>query len=209
MKKILLTLLGSLLLFANAQANMYTDLLSSFDNGQFYGEIFSGVNFFDLKNNQNICWDPGFVVSGSIGYKLCNGLRFEIEHAYRQNSLKVTRRYMFKNIIASLRERTFSYMFNVVYDLMFCERGCNIQPFIGFGIGYDAKFSTMSYIYHSKSFDQYTYKCQNFAWQCLAGLRYPICYNTDISLEYRFHKTNFEKGYNHAVGLGLTYNFGS
>lgn len=210
MKKILLAYLGSLLIFANAQAGPCCDLLSTFNNGQFYAEIFGGANFFDVKSNSQVSWKPGYVISGSLGYRLCNGLRLEIEHAYRQNALKNSRRYS----LSFFRSQSFSYMFNVLYERplfnLGCAPFCNVQIFSGFGIGYDVRFSTMRYrsSYYSKG-QQYTYKCGGLAWQGIVGISSPIFCNTDLSLEYRFHRASFQNAYNHAVGLGLTYSFGS
>lgn len=224
MNKIILSLLSSFLIFTNAQANICCDFLSSISNGQFYAEIFSGANFLHGEVHDRVHLKPGCVVSGSIGYRFCNGLRLEAEHSYRRNNFGKQRSYytyLNRQRFSSGYFQSFSYMANLLWDIPLCNWGCsfwNIQPFIGAGFGYETKFNTLHFNFRNYPngmpfFGGFkgdeTYKSEGFAWQVLAGLSYPIFCNTNISIEYRLHKANFEKAYNHAVGLGLMYNFGS
>ena len=80
---------------------------------------------------------PGFVGVGSIGYGLGNGLRFEVEGAYRENDVEKIRG--FNGITLRNRadgvQRTYGAMANVLYD--FAIPGVPwFTPYVGGGVGY-------------------------------------------------------------------------
>src|ERR1700728_4761020 len=56
----------------------------------FYGEFFGGANFIESSKRRHVKadFDTGYILSGSIGYRWCYGLRLEFEYAYRRNNLR-------------------------------------------------------------------------------------------------------------------------
>lgn len=214
MKKILMSImtLVSLCSTAYTHAEIYDDNNCGFccnneSNGNFYAEIFSGANFLQTEKSGGIksTYKPGYIVSGSLGYQWCNGLRLEAEYAFRRNSIRKVH-FFGRSFTLSGHFQSSSYMANALWDLPLSSWGCecwNIHPFIGGGIGYDfqqvhAKNGGLILNQHKK----------NFAWQIIAGLGYPIFCHADLSLEYKFHKGGFKHLYNHSIGLGLLYRFG-
>jgi opacity protein-like surface antigen len=172
----------------------------------FYAEILGGANFLQTETKGGIKshYQTGYIVSGSLGYRWCYGLRGEAEYAFRRNCLKKAH-FFERSFSIGGHFQSSSYMANVLWDLPLSDWGCDfwgIRPFIGGGIGYD--FQQIRASSRGLSFKE---NKKNFAWQVIAGLGYPIFCNTDISLEYKFHKGGFKHLYNHSLGVGLTYNF--
>lgn len=208
MKKILLSLIALLVcVHAYAQDECCYECCSEDCGNAFYAEIFGGANFLQTEKNSSIRQDynTGFIVSGSLGYRWCNGLRLEAEYAYRRNCL--SKLYFFgRSFSIHGHFNSSSYMANLLWDVPLSNWGCNcwnITPFIGGGIGYDVQ----KVISNNEGFTFRESK-NNFAWQIIAGLGYPIFCNTDLSVEYKFHKGGFKYIYSHSIGVGLTYKFG-
>ena len=194
---------------SNAQTEVYSDCCfeSCLDSNAFYAEIFGGANFLETEKSGGIKYDyqTGYIVSGSLGYRVCYGLRLEAEYAYRRNLLRKVN-FFGRSFSMHGHFQSSSYMANLLWDLPLSRWGCEfwkIRPFIGGGIGYD--FQQIK-AHHAG----FTYKDskKHFAWQVMAGLGYPLFCNTDISLEYKYHQAGFTHIHNHSLGVGLTYKFG-
>src|ERR1700733_13914438 len=146
MKKNILLLLMPLLVFmaADAQAQewypqdfcCYEDCCCV-DETNFYAKVLSGVNFLQNRERRekNSTFQTGYIISGSLGYCWCYGLRLEAEYAYRRNQIRKIHFYgeghsKHGHVQAS------SYMANLLWDLPLSSWGCefwDIQPFIGAG----------------------------------------------------------------------------
>ncbi|MDP1880174.1 MAG: outer membrane beta-barrel protein [Parachlamydiaceae bacterium] len=214
MKKNISLLLMSFLFFmvANVQAQeecfedpCYEDSCC-FDETRFYVKIFSGANFLqntEIDDNKS-SYQTGYVISGCVGYCWRYGLRLEGEYAYRRNAIKKIS-FFGQGCSKDGHFQTSSFMGNFLWDLPLSSWGCSfcdIQPFIGAGIGYD--FQQM---HSSNSRIVFNEKWNHFSFQLMTGLSCPIFCNTEISLEYKFHQGGCHF-YNHSVGVGLTYKFG-
>lgn len=201
MKKIVSLILMTMLLNSNVEAFFNRNC------HDFYAEIFGGANFLQTERNESVRNDfrTGYMISGSLGYRWCYGLRVEAEYAYRRNEFKHVH-FFGRNFSLKGHYQSSSYMANLLWDMPVACWGCNfcnITPFIGAGIGYDFQRihgHTTGITMHGKS--------KHFAWQVMAGFNYPLFCNTELSLEYKFHKGGFHKLYNHTIGVGLKYNFG-
>lgn len=208
MRKWIVSLLAlSLLCFNLAQGEICSDFYDKRTSNNLYTEIFLGANFLSSSMHDDIELDyhPGFIASASLGYRWIAGIRLEAEYAFRRNSLRKGD-FLHRGFKLSGHFQSSSYMGNLLWDVPSSVCDCsywNIQPFIGGGVGYDfqqidAKNGNISVKENKKK----------FAWQIIAGLAYPIFCNTDLSLEYKFHKGGFKHLYNHSLGIGLTYSFG-
>lgn len=214
MKKKIASLLLMLLcgFSAYTQAEMYDNCCCEDscceDTSNFYAEVFGGANFLQTEKNGGIKSDfqTGYIVSGSLGYNWRYGLRLEAEYAFRRNQYRKVH-FFGRSFHLHGHFQSSSYMANLLWDLPLCNWGIdlwNITPFIGGGIGYDCQQL------HAKNEGLiFNTTAKGFAWQVLAGLGYPITCNMDISVEYKFHQGRFCHLYNHSVGVGLTYKFGS
>jgi opacity protein-like surface antigen len=192
--------------FSTARAEFCND--SFCDGNKIYAKVFGGANFLQTKKRDWIKTDynTGYIVSGSIGYYWRYGFHLEAEYAYRRNCLR--RGHFFdRSFKLSGHFQSSSYMANLIWDLpisrLSCCRCWKIYPIVGGGVGYDfqqIRSENRKIVVRRNS--------KRFAWQIIAGLGYPIFCNTDLSLEYRFHKGGFKHIYSHSVGVGLTYSFG-
>lgn len=205
MKKFFLALL---LAFNYAQATDSCNEIPCFsNNNNFYAEVFGGANFLQTESRGSLRthYRTGYIVSGSLGYRWCYGLRLEAEYAFRKNTVKRVH-FFGRSFNLHGHFESSSYMANLLWDLplSFCECDLwNIRPFVGGGVGYDNQRT------HAKILGTNFHKNKkHFSWQIIAGLGYPIFCNTDISVEYKFHKGGFKHIYNHSLGIGLTYSFG-
>ena len=175
----------------------------TYDN--FYTKLLGGVNFLQTESNGEIkpSFNPGYVVSGSLGYQWCSGLQVEVEYAFRRNSMRKIH-YFGQDFKIPGSFQSSSYMANLLWDFSIweCFLG-SIQPFFGGGIGYDVQQFQAS----EDGFKTVQNK-KGFAWQLMAGLNYPLFSNTEIALEYRFHKGPLHNFFSHAIGVSFTYKFG-
>jgi hypothetical protein len=176
------------------------------DETNFYAKIFSGANFLQntsIEGNKST-YQTGYIVAGSLGYCWCNGLCLEAEYAFRRNGIRKIH-FFGEGSSNHGHFQTSSCMANLLWDLPLSSRWCavcNIQPFIGAGIGYDFK-----HMHSSNSRIVFHQKWNHLSWQLMAVLAYPIFCDTEITVEYKFHQGGCHFYY-HSVGVGLVYKFG-
>lgn len=174
------------------------------DETNFYAKIFGGANFLQTiaRDGNKSTYETGYIITGSLGYYWCSGLRLEAEYAFRRNV--ISKIHFFGEGSSNQGHfQTSSLMANLLWDLpslWWCTFS-NMQPFIGAGIGYD--YQQMHSSNSRLIFDQ---KWNHFSWQLMAGLAYPLFCNTEMTLEYKFHQGGNHFN-NHALGVGLIYKF--
>jgi opacity protein-like surface antigen len=215
MKKNISLLLMSFLLFMaadvhaqewRAQGSCCHKDNCSVDETNLYVKLLTGANFLQniAVDGNKSTYQTGYIIAGYLGYCWCYGLRVEGEYAYRRNTIRKIH-FFGEDSSKHGHFQTSSCMANLLWDLPLLFWGCsfcNIQPFIGAGIGYD-----LQQMHSSNSRIIFNQKWKHFSWQLMAGLACPIFSNTDISLEYKFHQGSCYF-YNHSVGVGITYKFG-
>ncbi len=178
----------------------------------FYVGGLAGGNFLQTSKRSGVDYDfrAGYDVGGFVGYELCDGFRLEGEFTYRHNSLKSVK-FGSSSFNSSGHYHSMSYMANLIYDIPMCWQPCGweIFPYVGAGIGYSNE--KVKFSHHVETETEFTFsshkKENGFAWQVIAGLGYEIDQCTDVALEYRFHKGQLEKIYNHSLNVALRYHF--
>ena len=190
-----------------------------------YIGIDSGVM---IVEDQDITFSPGFddtgaLVSSStgtadyhkgwdgdavIGYDF-GGFRLEAEAAYKRAKVDLDKTGIGGSASA------LSFMLNGLLDFGADD---GLQGFVGGGVGVSRAKLANDVVNDSDT---------GFAWQAIAGVRYPLTNNVDVSLKYRFFNqdnidlipayTTFagpagadvqSKLRTHSLLLGLAYNFG-
>lgn len=218
MKKIIAFFIASICLSMSAYIQADIQAEPCFENycddpccdvpSNFYAEIFGGANFLQTETKCGIKsdYDTGYIVSGSLGYFWHYGLRLEAEYAYRRNSYRKVH-FFGRGFGVHGHFQSSSYMANLLWDVPLLSCRCinlgNVQPFTGAGIGYD-----FQQIHGGRTGLNFKESKKHFAWQVIAGLEYPLFCNTDISIEYKFHKGGFNHIYSHSIGAGIKYKFG-
>jgi OmpA-OmpF porin, OOP family len=136
-----------------------------------------------LRLNEN----GGFAGVGSLGYGFGNGLRLEVEGAYRNDGLRHLNDTPFPTA-ASGRVKMYGAMVNAMFDM---DIGVPwLFPYVGAGAGYQwTSLHNVAAISPDIPFGYATDQTQGaFAWQAIAGLSFPMPKLPGLSVtgEYRF-----------------------
>jgi outer membrane protein OmpA-like peptidoglycan-associated protein len=161
-------------------------------------------------------YDDGYIGAIQGGYAFNNGLSLEVEGAMRYNAVDNIRGYTGTSRGSM---RNYAVMGNVLYDLPLAAMGIDLPftPYIGAGLGmadsapYHIRSDGMPYPAYIGGPDKW-----GLAYQAIAGVRYPLTENIDLSLEYRFFSRtdeNYPRGvandYDaHSALIGVRYKFG-
>ena len=166
-------------------------------------------------SGSNVQMNTGFIGLASIGYGLGNGLRFEIEGSYRDNSFNKVKHG--PNSIASAGgdENKYAGMVNVLYDidpsyLAGLPLPFPINPYVGIGAGYAQAFHNNAHFYGAtgpvpgapggyRTLLRSNDSDGNLAYQAIIGSSFPINAVPGLSLtvEYRFMGLADNRKYNY------------
>ena len=190
-----------------------------------------GANFMQEQRSSSIfqsnirtSLDTGIVGLGSLGYGFGNGVRIEIEGAYRFNRISPNRGSAV--VSSGGREHKYGPMVNALFDL---DVGSPyVFPYIGAGAGvqWTDQRSTLTTLGARETISGVD---SSFAYQAIAGLSLPIPPVVGLSLttEYRYFALAGDRdlrstitgaragstritatdNYNHSLLLGLRYAF--
>jgi OOP family OmpA-OmpF porin len=183
--------------------------------------------------NGSISSHVGMVGVASIGYALRNGLRFELEGDLRNNPIHGAHDLGFP-ATAGGRERKFGPMVNILYDFSNLLPVPYFSPYVGVGVGYQwARMSGLHLNGTPTSFPAFTSGGTTgaIAYQFILGGAMPIPSVRGLAMtaEYRFlgvgsrsydvsaiaapggavvpGRVKLGNDYNHALLIGLRYNF--
>lgn len=169
------------------------------DNDALFGE---GV---PATTPVNIDYDTGWAVLGTMGYAFAGNWRLEGEFGYRDNDIDTI-----NGVRAGGEHNTMSLMANILYDIPLTDR---FTVSIGAGAG------GVHQQFDDGLLDQD--EDTNFAYQGIAGLSYAIGQRTDLTLNYRYLRTDeadfhgahaghtdfydLDDGESHTVTVGLRF----
>ncbi len=187
----------------------------------------------------NYKFSPGPMVVGSVGYGLGNGLRIELQGAGYDNKLRqVSDNHLANPTSAGGEEYKVGGFINALYDIPLNSFGINspVFPYVGVGVGDLYTKDNNIHITNRTAagttiFQRTGSSSNNFAYQAMVGISYPIAPVPGLSLtaEYRFtgeegdRKLRFQDftstgtragretitdNFNHSVVLGVRYAFG-
>jgi outer membrane protein OmpA-like peptidoglycan-associated protein len=135
--------------------------------------------------------EGGFGGLGSVGYGLGNGLRFEIEGDYRQNSVLQRGGTARPELFQTSTQEDYGVMGNVLYDVDLRPLGVSfMSPYVGLGAGY--QWSHLNGLNAINPANGNLYRdggtSGNLAYQGIAGVAFPIASVPGLALtaEYRF-----------------------
>ena len=182
-----------------------------------YSNVFGGYSY--IPNNLSIyrngyyfsndSFQSGYNVGGRFGYK-SNPLRYEGEVTYINGDLSSFKLNNARqsNVDGSIND--VAVMANIYYDFPEAIRG--IEPYLGFGIGYNWVRTTFTSKIPTGILTSYSNSDTSFAYQGLAGLSFNYIEYLSLNIEYRYLGTNtitylgkiFQTD---MVSAGVTYRF--
>lgn len=125
-------------------------------------------------------YDGGYAGVGAVGYGWGNGLRTELEGAYRNNTIK-SARFAGVDTRASGSMSSLSLMANAIYDFNLGS----FSPYIGAGVGL-ARIGANRTSTANAQVDDYD---MQLAYQGIAGVAYALTNNWKLDLGYRYFAT--------------------
>lgn len=191
MKK--LFMLSSLFLFPILSAEQYVSLSA-------------GPDFSHITNSSEHGQKVGYRVGAAYGYKFSNAVRAELEVSYRDASKRT--KYVYSEGTdekTHISSHSMSYLVNVAYDIGSLET-YNLTPYLGGGVG----VCNNTYQLKTRKGDVTTNtdkgKDDRFAWQLIAGAKYPVAEKTEVAVEYKYFNGAYHAK-NHSVSAALIRSF--
>lgn len=172
--------------------------------GTFYVNVFGGANWSEdhsfravtstTTSADTLTWstdsDTGFIVGGAVGMSLnqfMEGLRVEVEVAYRENSVdgiwtsNTTTPTFVSSGALDIDHSTFSVLANVWYDFQLA----GVNPYLGGGIGWADTEIDGNYLGTGLA-GPFSFSDDGFAWQLGAGVRFDVSPNMKLGVGYRY-----------------------
>ena len=174
--------------------------------GQYAG-IKGGTDFRHQTNQSDHGQKMGFGAGLLYGYDLANGIRAEAEISYREGHKRTEYVDAGEDQLAYDRHdshHSWAYMANLLYDVSQLQLW-SLTPYFGAGVGYvqavdHRKVKTLNETHSEKRRDS------GFAYQALAGIKYPIADQLTMSVQYCYHIPGSHVK-NHSVTVGLAKAF--
>jgi outer membrane protein OmpA-like peptidoglycan-associated protein len=150
----------------------------------------------------------GWAASGTAGYGLGNGIRLELEYAYRENKVD-----KLGGTGGSGTATSHAVLTNVLYDF---ATGTPFTPYVGAGLG----VGRVSYDDFRLGGTPFSASSTEFAYQGIAGVSYGITPNLKIDVDYKYFSTldprfqvasaRIDSEYHaHTIFVGLRWEFGA
>ena len=174
--------------------------------GQYAG-IHAGTDYRNQTATSNVRSKGGMQSRGVYGYDFANGVRqrpkFRIEKAISEHNTAdagedqlIFRRYD--------SHHSWSYMANLCYDISQLQMW-SLTPYFGIGAGYVQSVEHRKTKYDVVSHTEKR-RDHGFAYQAIAGLKYPIADQVNMTAQYCYHIPGPHTK-NHSVTVGLVKAF--
>src|SRR6266404_48084 len=173
MKKFIFTALLSLPIFLSASQ---------------YAGFHAGTDYRNQTAASNSGQKVGCRVGGVYGYDFGNGIRSEAEVSYREGHKRTQYSDAGEDQLAYRRydsHHSWSYMANLCYDV-FQLQMWNLTPYFGAGVGYvqSVEHRKVKFVNETNSEKR---RDSGFAYQALAGIKYPVADKMSLSAQYCYH----------------------
>ena len=188
---------------------LFTALLSLpmiLSAGQYAG-VKAGTDYKHKTDIATSGQNVGCQFGASYGYDFANGVRSEIEVAFRNGQKRTKYTDKTLDIIESKQfdsSHSWSYMTNLIYDVSQLQI-CNLTPYFGVGVGYvqSVEHRKIKFDHESNSEKR---RDSGFAYQGIAGIKYPIAEKLSMDMQYCYHIPGPHTK-NHSVTVGIVRAF--
>lgn len=156
----------------------------------------------EFNERGEFSFDPGFTLSGAIGYEFLYGFRAELELGYQMSDmdkLRVSGDFGSEAFSINGDISALTVMANIFYDFIPNQI---LSPFLGVGVG----FANLDFDFSEADIsDDDTV----FAYQLMAGIAYALNNNLRFDIQYRFfgtEKPSYNFGFPISVDEYQTHN---
>ena len=171
-------------------------------NASQYVSVHAGPSIIHNTTGSSSRENVGLNTGITYGYAFESGIRTEIQTMYHTHKRKTENYKMFpqaKNSVHS-SNHAWHYMVNILCD-MHTLRTESVVPYLGIGMGWCQntnrdKIKTYDYTGITKT------KNDRFAWQAIAGMKYPINETLSAALEYKY-LVGDAHARNHGIGIHI------
>jgi opacity protein-like surface antigen len=171
-----------------------------------YAAIDGGSDYLYRTNESNSGQKVGYKLGAHYGYDWGNNLRTELEFSYRHGDRKT--KYVSKDDTIESKEHrsnhSISLMANCLYDINQLT-WYDITPYFGAGVGY-CQSTDKSKLQRADATNEEKERDDRFAWQGIAGLRYPLADKMTLAGQYNYFCPG-EHSKDHSFALMLMRNF--
>ncbi len=182
--------------------------IASFAEGGLYLKGYGGVNYtvendfetgdaLDLIDGSEVEYETGQVFGFSVGYRMHNGLAFEVDYSTRANDIESISVENFK-VQGDIESS--AIMLDLVY---YPSYGSLFSPYFGGGLGL-LKDIDANLKLNEDFFDDFN--DSSLAWQAFAGLNFSVLENLSVFGEARFFSGPAPELENDIASIDIDYN---
>ena len=174
--------------------------------GQYAG-IHAGTDYRNQTATSNSGQKVGCRAGAVYGYDFDNGIRTEAEISYREGHKRTQYSDDGEDQLIFRRydsHHSWSYMANLCYDISQLQMW-SLTPYFGIGAGYVQSVEHRKTKYDVVSHTEKR-RDHGFAYQAIAGLKYPIADQVNMTAQYCYHIPGPHTK-NHSVTVGLVKAF--
>lgn len=172
-----------------------------------YVSVQAGTDYCHHTDENDRGQKIGYKVGATYGYKFANGIRGELELAYRDGHKRTSYVYVdggddSKTHVSS---HSMSYMANFAYDIGGLQT-YGITPYVGAGIGVCSNTYELKTQKGGVTTNRDHGKDDRFAYQLIAGAKYPIAEKLELAGEYKYFVGAYHAK-NHSFSAALIRSF--
>lgn len=172
-----------------------------------YVTLQAGPDYCYRTDNNERGQKVGYKIGGSYGYKFENGVRLDVELSYRDGNKRTQYVYVEggDDSKTHVSNHSMSYLANVSYDIGSLQT-YGVTPYVGIGIGLCSNTYKLKTKTGAITTNEDQGKDDRFAWQLIAGAKYPVGEKLALAAEYKYFVGAYHSK-NHSFSAALVRSF--